>query len=81
MIAHKVFVKMPGGEAAVARAIQGFDLLQAVNRNPFARYAAKPAAQQTSLARLFVAMAPAAKRPLGDTSNSAASFKLSSLVL
>jgi hypothetical protein len=66
MIAHKVLVKMPGGEAAVARAIQGFDFLRAVNRNPFARHAAKPAVQQPSIPRFVVTMAPAAERPLGD---------------
>src|SRR3954449_777711 len=66
VVADKVFVKMPGREAAVARAIQGFHLLRAVNRNPLARYPAEPTVQQTGVSAFFVAMAPAAERSFGD---------------
>ena len=66
VIAQQVLVKMLGRETLITRAIQPFDLLLAVTRNPFGRRLAKPAVQQPGLAICLETNTPATERPLGD---------------
>ncbi len=59
-----MFVKMPGGEASIALAIQRLDLVGAIDRNPLARRLAEPTIQKPGLAVVLEPLAPASKCPL-----------------
>jgi hypothetical protein len=66
VLRHQMLVKMLGREALITLAIQSFDLMFAINRNPLARRLAEPTIQQTRLAVVLKALTPTAKRPLVD---------------
>jgi hypothetical protein len=66
VIADKVFVEMTGRKPTVARPIEPFDLVLAINRDPSARYPAEPPVQQPGIPSLFVGMASAAERSFAD---------------
>ena len=66
VVTQQMLVKMLGCETLITRAIQPFDRLLAVTRNPLGRRLAKPAVQQSGLAICLETNAPATERPLGD---------------
>src|SRR5271169_1838262 len=63
---RQLLVKVLGGEAVVALAIQSLYFLLPIHRNPPTRRLAQPAVQQAGLSVVLEADAPASKRPLPD---------------
>ena len=63
---HQMLVKMLGGKALIALAVQSLDLVRAIDRNPLARRLAQPTIHKARLAVVLEPLTPTSERPLAN---------------